>query len=301
MTRLARHSPKDGPMATNEPTGGADDQIESNGLSSAASTSDDPARETSQQRIDANRRNAQRSTGPRTEDGKAASSRNAVRHGVYGSPVPVPRGLFREEPEDVAAVIEETVATLKPNNAMALTAAHQFAAVNVRLDRLERLEAERMAGASHGEEHGLEEQYSSCLERMAARIDSDLDALSSEEWREVACLIAIDNDVEEIIIAADPNADGETLAVDDPSWEYVGRDLLDEYYDAPGDFAAELRARVATVREARGEADDKALERAAKLLIDEGPLEKCSLIRARLSREADRAFARFQLMQALPS
>ena len=288
-------------MAMHETTGGADDQIESNAPSSVASTSDDPTGKTSQKRIDANRRNAQRSTGPRTEDGKAASSRNAVRHGVYGSPVPVPRGLFREDPEHVAAVIEETVATLKPNNAMALTAAHQFAAVNVRLGRLERLEAERMAGASHGEEHGLEEQYSSCLERMAARIDSDLDALSSEEWREVACLIAIDNDVEEIIIAADPNADGETLSVDDPAWEYLGRDLVDEYFDSPGDFAAELRARVAPGREARGEAYDKALERAAKLLIDEGPLEKCSLIRARLSREADRAFARFQLMQALPS
>src|SRR5205823_2986093 len=167
MTRLARHSPKDGPMATNEPTGGADDQIESNGLSSAASTSDDPARETSQQRIDANRRNAQRSTGPRTENGKARSSRNAVVHGVYGSPVPVPRGLFREDPEEVAAAIEEIVATLKPNNAMALTAAHQFAAVNVRLGRLERLEAERMAGASHGEAPGEDEPFSSRVERLA--------------------------------------------------------------------------------------------------------------------------------------
>jgi|SRR5438874_1763873 len=246
-------------MAMHETTGGADDQIESNAPSSVASASDDPTGKTSQKRIDANRRNAQRSTGPRTEDGKAASSRNAVRHGVYGSPVPVPRGLFREDPEHVAAVIEETVATLKPNNAMALTAAHQFAAVNVRLGRLERLEAERMAGASHGEEHGLEERYSLCLEGMAARIDSDLDALSAEEWREVACFLAIDNDVEEIIIAADPNADGETLSVDDPAWEYLGRDLVDEYFDSPGDFAAELRARVAPGREARGEAYDKAL------------------------------------------
>ena len=38
-------------------------------------------RPTSQRRIDANRRNAQRSTGPRTPQGKKRSSRNALKHG----------------------------------------------------------------------------------------------------------------------------------------------------------------------------------------------------------------------------
>lgn len=38
--------------------------------------------EITQRKIDANRRNAQLSTGPRTEEGKAASSRNAWKHGM---------------------------------------------------------------------------------------------------------------------------------------------------------------------------------------------------------------------------
>jgi len=40
----------------------------------------------SQRRIDANRRNAARSTGPRTEAGKSRVARNAVRHGFFAEP-----------------------------------------------------------------------------------------------------------------------------------------------------------------------------------------------------------------------
>src|SRR5437588_6823324 len=39
----------------------------------------------SQDRVDANRENAQHSTGPRTEEGKRVSSLNALRHGFNSS------------------------------------------------------------------------------------------------------------------------------------------------------------------------------------------------------------------------
>ena len=38
-----------------------------------------------QKQIDANRRNARQSTGPRTPEGKAASKFNALQHGIYAT------------------------------------------------------------------------------------------------------------------------------------------------------------------------------------------------------------------------
>jgi hypothetical protein len=114
---------------------------------------------------------------------------------------------------------------------------------------------------------------------MAALIDAGLDRLSLEEWRALTGLLVIENigDVaDEIINLIDPDADGDTLAFDDPAWEYIGRDLLDEYYDAPSELADERRARVGAGRAASAEADDVAVERASVSLIDEGPLEKCA-------------------------
>lgn len=61
-------------------------------------------------RIEANRRNAQKSTGPRTPEGKARSSRNALKHGLTARQVVLPN----EDPEAFDAELAEWVEYYRP-------------------------------------------------------------------------------------------------------------------------------------------------------------------------------------------
>ena len=61
----------------------------------------------SQAQIDANRVNAQHSTGPRTEDGKARSSRNALKHGLNAKEFFVPDDEQQEFAELGDSLAEE--------------------------------------------------------------------------------------------------------------------------------------------------------------------------------------------------
>jgi hypothetical protein len=54
---------------------------------------------TSARKLEANRRNAQRSTGPKTPEGKAKSSQNAITHGIF-----VKKFLNGASPETVAEI-----------------------------------------------------------------------------------------------------------------------------------------------------------------------------------------------------
>ena len=64
------------------------------------------SRKSSQNRIEANRRNAQKSTGPRTDEGKARSAKNSTTHGFSAlTSNPLDRGCFlhvEDEPQFLA-------------------------------------------------------------------------------------------------------------------------------------------------------------------------------------------------------
>ncbi len=77
------------------------------------------SRKTSQKRIEANRRNAQQSTGPCTAPGKAKSAQNATTHGLSRLQVnPLAPGCFLkiEDENQFRILLDEYVATYNPQH-----------------------------------------------------------------------------------------------------------------------------------------------------------------------------------------
>ncbi len=95
---------------------------------------------TSQKRIDANRQNAKKSTGPRTPEGKSRSRFNRLRHGLAAT-VPVLPG------EDAAAFqarVDAVVETFAPQNQVEVDLLERVAATTWSFERATRAETARL-------------------------------------------------------------------------------------------------------------------------------------------------------------
>ena len=91
---------------------------------------------TSLKQIEANRRNAQKSTGPKSEAGKQRSSRNAVRHGLTAETIIEPL----EDAEDYQAFEEAVAASFDPDTAVARELILRLASLLWRLRRAASIE-----------------------------------------------------------------------------------------------------------------------------------------------------------------
>ena len=92
---------------------------------------------TSQRKIEANRRNAAKSTGPRTEAGKKKVSLNAVKHGLTATTVVV---LPHEDEEAYRHRVEAWTAELNPRGELGRYLAERAAKVSWQLDRADSYE-----------------------------------------------------------------------------------------------------------------------------------------------------------------
>ena len=165
---------------------------------------------TTRKQIEANRRNAKKSTGPRTPEGKAASAQNARKHGLL-SRWPV-------LPEEDAAQYEELRINLQlelsPLGQLETLLVHRLAGVQWRLARVPALEAElfeRMRYDALGNDEGLGaawvrdaepyggalarlSRYETTLERNGARLLNELRQLQAvrlkAEWQELQAELA---------------------------------------------------------------------------------------------------------------
>jgi hypothetical protein len=92
---------------------------------------------TSAAQVQANRANAQKSTGPRTAEGKAVAAQNAVRHGLLAKEVVV-KG---EDPAEFELYRDQMLEELAPAGQMESMLAHRIVGLSWRLRRAERLQA----------------------------------------------------------------------------------------------------------------------------------------------------------------
>jgi len=99
--------------------------------------------------LEANRRNARHSTGPRTATGKSRSAQNAVRHGFTGRLlVGLQDGPFADNPAELHEFIQAVLAELAPVTAQERADALNIVGLYVRRSRLVELEAMALAHAT---------------------------------------------------------------------------------------------------------------------------------------------------------
>ena len=161
---------------------------------------------TTQKQIEANRRNAQSSTGPKTEAGKAASSANAISHGLTAAG----DVLLQDESVDAFEELQrDMLADLDPQGALQAMLARRIVQLLWRLDRAARLEAElflhgelaakrdklRAPGPNNAHRAALERVYADkdgkCPEALTKSLD-EKDRAFEERRREI---LAVDIEI----------------------------------------------------------------------------------------------------------
>ncbi len=99
-------------------------------------------------RAEINRRNAQKSTGPRTAAGKERSRFNAVKHGMTAKTLVLPG----EDPEALQHRLDGWTESLKPRNDLEQYLVERAVRVSWQLDRADRAEVARLTGLIRDDE-----------------------------------------------------------------------------------------------------------------------------------------------------
>ena len=104
--------------------------------------------------IKANRNNAKKSTGPRTEEGKNRVAKNALKHGLLARDTVLPG----EDPADFDSQLSALEADIQPANSLEFELVRQIADTQWRMRRLTRLETGFLAAAL-ADKRRLTEKY----------------------------------------------------------------------------------------------------------------------------------------------
>jgi len=132
---------------------------------------------TSKKQIEANRRNAKKSTGPKTEEGKAKSSMNALKHGLTSQRV----WLNEEEKKDFHSFRLGLIDELEPWGSLETQFVCRIAAQMWRLARVPGIEAELLEKMSYDRVEGEYTSLGEAFHKDIGTYDGSLGRLARYE------------------------------------------------------------------------------------------------------------------------
>jgi hypothetical protein len=144
----------------------------------------------SQKRINANRSNAKNSTGPKTQEGKARSSQNALKHGLRAEEVVLPT----EDPQAFKEHIEAWVEDWQPPSMARRHLVDQAAVASWRINRCIRLEATRITVR-------VEEAYKVWDQSVAKQVDAEIERLEEDPAGVLDKMMSTRPGVDRLIVA----------------------------------------------------------------------------------------------------
>jgi hypothetical protein len=126
----------------------------------------------SQQKVEANRRNALKSTGPRTVEGKARTCRNALKHGMCAES-PRVAVVLEEDPAAYEAFAREMLEDMRPVGAVQRALAQRIVFIAWKLQRIPEVEARFFAGGEGAVQHNRRDERGMRLPATVAECIGD--------------------------------------------------------------------------------------------------------------------------------
>lgn len=132
-------------------------------------------RNLSQARLEANKDNALKSTGPKTPEGKAIVKLNALKHGLLAKEVVITTGEGAEDTEEFGALLADLHAQLKPQGTLEGMLVEKIASCWWRLRRTHRFESGLIQSEMEEskEEFYEKEEYSDRTHQMEKLFKTD--------------------------------------------------------------------------------------------------------------------------------
>lgn len=125
--------------------------------------------------ISANRRNAQKSTGPKTASGKAKAGQNSLKHGLFAQK----NVVITENQAQFDQLREELLTALAPEGVMETILTERIVSLTWRLKRTQRMQDELI-------DYRIMYEINDCLPRLTKSLLTGEPEKSSEKYDEVA-------------------------------------------------------------------------------------------------------------------